>query len=147
MDNLQNNLNSDSNSSSAWWRWPLIPFACVLGSILGATLMGLFQWFSMKMAGGYNQDGWYFIYILPIITSATFGYLWVKIANYVAPRGKIVTAVIMTTLLATLLVLTIIFSLYNPSYGISEKLQSVLGGIAMLMASILTIIALNNEAK
>ena len=141
MDNLPNNNNIGSNTST-WWRWPLIPFACVIGSILGATIMGLIQWFGMKMSGGYSEDGWYFIYVLPIITSATLGYLWVQISCSVAPSGKRTTAIVMTVLLATLLVLVTTLSFFNPSYGTSEKVQSVLGGIAMMAASIYTIIEL-----
>jgi phosphoglycerol transferase MdoB-like AlkP superfamily enzyme len=143
MDYLSNNKNINS-SPPKWWRWPLIPFACVIGSVLGAMAMGLIQWFGMKMSGGYSEDGWYFLYILPIITSATLGYLWVKISFYVAPSGKKTTAIIMTALLAAILILVTALSLINPNYSASENAQSILGGIAMMLASICAIINLEN---
>lgn len=142
MDNLPN--NNFSANSSTWWRWPLMPFACVIGSILGAIAMGFIQWFGMKMSGGYSEDGWYFLYILPIITSATLGYLWVKISFYVAPSGKKTTAIIMTVLLAAILIFATALSLVNPNYSTSENAQSILGGIAMMLASICAIINLEN---
>lgn len=126
--------------SSTWWRWPLILPACIVGSILGSIAMWLFQWLGMKFTGGYSKDGWYFLYILPIITSATFGYLWVKIACQVAPKAKKISAIVTTTILITTLALTIIYSLMNPNYGMTEKVQSCLGGIAMVIAAIITII-------
>ena len=49
-------IDSISSESSKWWRWPLLPFAAFIGAILGAFLLTLFQWFGMKMQGGYSED-------------------------------------------------------------------------------------------
>ncbi len=144
MENLSNHDESSISQSSTWWRWLVLPFACVVGSLIGAMLVGLFQWFFMKILGGFSEDGWYFLYILPTITSAAFGYLWVSISYYVAPKGKRITAIVMTTLLVTLLVLVTLFSLFNPNYGTGDKVQSVLGAIATVATAIYAIVDFND---
>ena len=131
-------MNNTSNST--WWRWILIFPACVVGSILGALAMGVIQWLGMKFTGGYSEDGWYFRYILPVITSATFGYLWVEITCQVAPRAKKISAIVTTTVLLTTLILATIFSLTNVNHSLGEKIQSVLGGVAMAITAIITIL-------
>lgn len=107
--------------------------------------MGLIQWFGMKFSGGFSEEGWCFIYILPIITSAVFGYLWVQISYYVAPKNKKITTVFMTVLLVAILLVVTAFSLLDLNNGTSEKVQSVLGGIAIIVAAVYTIMDLQEK--
>ncbi|ENM5891519.1 hypothetical protein E5115_004029, partial [Vibrio mimicus] len=79
------NEQSDEKRSSKWWIWPLLPFASIIGAALGAFLLVLIQWFGMKVQGGFREDGWYFLYIMPVLSSAIFGWLFSYITLYLAP--------------------------------------------------------------
>jgi len=56
------NLEETQTESSGWWRWPLLPFASVIGAAIGAILFTFLQWFGLKMHGGYSTDGWFYQY-------------------------------------------------------------------------------------
>jgi hypothetical protein len=99
----------------------------------------------MKLSGGYSEDGWYFRYILPVFSSALFGYLYVFITLNVAPRGKVISAVVMTTILGVFTVLVILLAWAAPSEGIGNAVQSTVGAIASMIAAIATIVNVKHE--
>jgi len=125
------NANNSKISWEGWWRWPLIPIASILGAFLGSGAFMLIQWFSMKYSGNFYESGWYFQYIIPLMKDALFGFLVVYCGCSVAPRGKLIVGVVLTTLLASLF----IWYFINPSEvitvsGIFSGVVVVVGGIA-----------------
>lgn len=134
-----------STGHSGWWRWPLMPFASFIGATLGAILFTLFQWFGMKLSGGYSEDGWYYLYILPVISSGIFGWLYVLITITVAPKGKIISAIIMTTIFGVLLVLASLYSWIDPHREFGYAFQSTISGITSLIAAIASIVNYKDE--
>lgn len=136
--------NNISNNSG-WWRWPLLPFAAFLGAIVGTSLIGLLQWFGMKMQGGFSTDGWYFIYVMPVISSAIFGWLYVLITLNVAPKGKFVAAIAMVILLGAMAVFGQVFAWSN--YSLSQFIQSTIGTLATVIAAIISLISYKDEYK
>jgi hypothetical protein len=137
--------NPRDESPAQWWRWPLLPFAVFAGAFVGALLLTLLQWFGMKLQGGYSEDGWYYRYILPVISSAFFGWLYALIALNVAPRAKVMTSVVMTTILGVLTAIGLMFVWLNPRNEIGTSIQSTIGSIASLVAAIATIVSSKDE--
>lgn len=60
------------------------------------------QWFSMKMFGGYSEDGWMVLYIAPVFTAIIFGWSYAWVAALIAPSAKFSASLIMSILLAVL---------------------------------------------
>lgn len=136
---------SDISNSSGWWRWALLPFASFLGAMAGTFLIGLFQWFGMKMQGGFSTDGWYFMYVMPVISSAVFGWLYVLITLNVAPKGKFITAVVMVTVLVVLGIIGQIFSWANPSNTIGYSTQGTIGTLTTIVSAIMSLVSYRDE--
>jgi hypothetical protein len=134
-----------SKEPSGWWKWPLLPFASIIGAMIGAMLLTLLQWFGMKMQGGFSEDGWYFLYVLPVISSIAFGWLFVLITLNVAPRGKVIAAIVMTTILGVIIVFSLIFIWLNPVEGIGSAIQSTVGSIATMISAIVSIVNYREE--
>lgn len=136
------NYENPQRSSCQWWIWPLLPFAAVIGASIGAFLLTLMQWFGMKMQGGFSEDGWYFLYILPVISSAVFGWLYAYITLYLAPKGKVVTASVMVTVLG---VISAMFMWLNSHRELGEAIQASLGSITTMIAAIATIVTQKDD--
>ncbi|WP_237067153.1 hypothetical protein [Microbulbifer guangxiensis] len=132
-------------SSSRWWIWPLLPFAAFIGATIGAFLLTLMQWFGLKMQGGFQEDGWYYLYILPVISSAAFGWLYALITLHLAPRGKLITASVMVTALGVLIVIGLLFEWLNQDRSVGHSIQMTIGSIATLSAAIATIVTERDE--
>lgn len=88
------------NLWDGWWRWPLVPIASIVGAFLGSAVFVVVQWLSMKFSGNYNESGWYFQYIVPLLRDGLYGFLTVYFGCLVAPRGKLIVGVVLTTLIA-----------------------------------------------
>lgn len=86
-------------SESKWWRWPILPFAAIVGAAIATFLIQVLMWLAMKFQGGFSEDGWYFHYIMPLISSAIFGYFYTIISCMDAPRGKVLAGTVMVTVL------------------------------------------------
>ena len=132
-------------SSHQWWRWPLLPFAAIGGAAIGAVLLGLVQWLGFKFQGGFTEDGWMFRYILPIFTSAAFGWLFAWIACAVAPHGKVVAGTVMTTLLFIVLLLSIAFSWLASNYSVGQAVQTTVGSTSCLIAAVVALVQAHEE--
>lgn len=122
-----------------------MPFASLLGAMVGTFLIGLLQWFSMKMHGGFSTDGWYFMYVMPVISSAVFGWLYVLITLNVAPKGKFITAIVMVTVLVVLGIIGQIFSWANPYNTIGYSTQGTLSILATTLSSIISLVSYRDE--
>lgn len=133
------------NQLSGWLRWLLMPFAAFIGGSVGAFLLAFLQWVGLKMHGGFSEDGWYFIYILPIVCSVTFGWLYVLITLNIAPHGKFIAGVVMTTILGVITAFGIVFLWSGPRNDTVEVVQSTLGSIASMVAAIVSLVSLKDE--
>lgn len=122
-----------------WWRWPLLPFAAVAGGMTGAFLANLFTWFGMKLRGGYSEDGWFYLYVMPVLSSALFGYLYTAIACHMAPRGKLIAGTVMVTALGLFGLLSIVLAWTLPDYGTLKATQATVSIIAMMIAAIVAL--------
>ena len=131
--------------SGQWWRWPLMPFAAVIGGALGALLLVLVQWFFMKLQGGFSEDGWMFRYVLPIVASGAFGWIYVWITCKMAPRGKVISGIVMTTILGLFLLANVLIAWYLPRYPIGETIQISVGGVASLVAAVFAVMQVHDE--
>ena len=120
------------NLWEGWWRWPLVPVASIIGAFLGAVVFMLLQFVSMKFSGHYNESGWYFQYILPLMRDGIFGFLAVFCGCMVAPRSKLIVGVVLTTLLGMLFFITVFFSFKGVpgmGMGLLSAVATLLGGI------------------
>jgi len=133
------NAEAQTDGSNQWWRWVVLPFATIIGSAIGTFLISLLQWFGMKMQGGFSEDGWYFLYIMPVISSAVFGWLYAYIACEIAPKGKVVAGTVMVTVLGFIAVLGLLITWMRPDKSIGESIQITLGSIATMVAAVLTL--------
>lgn len=127
-----------------WWRWPLVPLAAVLGALAGSLALFFVLWLSMKMRGDFNENGWLYLYIIPLMQAATFGYLYTWISCAVAPRGKFITGVVMVTTLLALHAVALIF-VWQRSPDTGAAIQVTVSGIAIGIACIVGLIHAHEE--
>lgn len=126
-----NNLFTDSQMShharSNWWRWPLMPIAALTGAIIGTILVGVLQWVGMKLSGSYNEDGWYFKYIVPLVMWGCFGYFLTAISYRVAPAGKIVASAVVATTFCVVMILIVLF-------GFTRNTPTLIAGLQVILS-------------
>lgn len=137
--------NSKVSTTIGWWRWPLVPLGAILGAMLGAVAFMLFQWVGMKMHGGFSEDGWMFKYILPVMQSAVFGYLYAMISCAIAPRGKVITGVIMVTLLFAFFAILLFVAWLKPPVDTGAAIQATVSVIASSIAAVVALMQANDE--
>lgn len=130
-----------------WWRWPLVLPAAAIGGALGAFILTAMQWFALKMQGGFSQDGWYFLYVLPLLSSVAFGWLYTYIAWQVAPKGKAVTGIVLVTLLGIASAFSIFLVWWVLDYPTGQAVQTTLACIANTVASIFSLVGLMSEHR
>src|SRR6185312_6961811 len=90
--------------SYQWWRWPLVPIAAVGAAVVGGTAITLLYWLAMKLHGSFSEDGWFYLYVLPVLSSALSGYLYTLAAAITAPRGRAIATTVMVSILGVFLV-------------------------------------------
>lgn len=122
-----------------------MPIAAFLGAMLFSALLLLMQWTAMKMRGGFSEDGWYYLYILPIIQSAVFGYSYARISCWVAPSGKLVAGIVMVTVLLLLASAILILTWLLPDMPLGESVRSTIGVGALGIASVVGLLAAKDE--
>ncbi|WP_222566000.1 hypothetical protein [Novilysobacter antarcticus] len=132
-------MHTQSKQPYQWWRWPLMPLAAIAGSVLGTIVMGILMWLGMKLSGGYSEDGWYFRYIMPVITSGIFGYLYATISYTVAPSGKRIAGIIMVTALGIFSGLSAILGWVMPSYSTGQAIQATVASIATMIGAVMAL--------
>jgi uncharacterized membrane protein YeaQ/YmgE (transglycosylase-associated protein family) len=122
-------------------RWIALPFATIIGSLLGCLILGLFQWFSMKMFADVSENGWYARYLMPFFSSVVFGYLFATISLEVAPRSKVIAATVMVTLLGviSLISLVLAWNMQN-THGFGYFVEVLFGSVGGMIAAISTLV-------
>ena len=132
---------------AGWWRWPLIPFAAMAGSIIGSTLIGMIGWAGAKKYAGFTQDGWYYLYVLPTIMSGFLGFFWSTVSAYVAPRAKIVTAVVMSTALGMLGIFLLIEHCVRPERYSTPPIMMLVYVIAVIVGSVVASVQVSESER
>jgi hypothetical protein len=94
-------------TNSNWWRWIAMPFGSVIGAVTGSFVSTGIMIFIFDLAD-FKKNGWHYHFVLPIISGASLGYLWSTIACSIAPKGKVVTGSVMTSVLGMILLIIII---------------------------------------
>ena len=87
-------MSANLREPTLWWRWPLLPFASVIGATAGGAAYGLLWYFF----SGAAPESPFAHYILPLLAGGTFGYLVPTISHKVAPAGKVAAAISMTVI-------------------------------------------------
>lgn len=124
-----------------------MPIAAFGGGALGAYALSMIQWFGMKFHGGYSEDGWMYLYILPVISSAIFGWLYVYISCTLAPRGKAIAGIVMTTILVTICIISTAIVWFHSNYSPGEAIQKTAGSISTIFASVVSMIQMYGEHR
>ena len=122
-----------------------MPIAAIAGGVVGSALFALIQWFGLKMQGGFSEDGWMYQYIVPTMTAAAFGWLFVYISCQVAPRGKVIAGTVMTTLLVLLGVLNLFLVWGLQRYGTDEAVRLTIGSVVTSIAGIVALVHAHSE--
>ena len=144
---MQTNQSIGDVSSRQWWRWPLMPLASIAGACAGSIVIGLFLWFTMKLQGGFSEDGWFYIYVTPVISSIAFGYNYSYIACSVAPCGKVIAGTVMATLLAIFLIGGVVIFWTSPAKTTEESVQITIGAVACIVAAITALVEAHSQEK
>lgn len=127
-----------------WLRWIAMPFAAIVGAAAAAVVLPALWWFSTAWMAGWSTDGGCFQYILPCVGSGLFGGCFVAITLEVAPRGKQVAGIVMTTILGVLLLLGLAAILINADGGMGDKIFLSIQVAVCLVSSIITLVNLDN---
>ena len=117
-----------------------MPVAAIAGALLGMIAIGLIMWIGMKLQGGFREDGWYFLYIMPVFTSGAFGYLYAKIAYAMAPSGKLIAGVVMVTILGLLGLIGAVLAWLMPDYTLGYAIQTTIGTIATIIGAVIALV-------
>ncbi|MCA9235566.1 MAG: hypothetical protein KDA44_08835 [Planctomycetales bacterium] len=124
------------NHATGWWRWPLVPLAAIAGSTVGSTLVGMIGWAGAKTYGGFAEDGWYYLYIMPTIMSGFLGFIWSTASAYVAPYAKFITAVVMSTVLGMIGVFLLMEHFGRPECYSTPPILMLAYVIAMIVGAV-----------
>jgi hypothetical protein len=138
--------STDSDQTKHHWlRWIALPFAAFLGAPAGAFLVTMLWWLPQKFLGGWNEEGACFQYILPCVSSGFCGGFFVAISMYVAPRGKAVAALVMTTALCVLLLLGHALLLIYGIETVGVKIFASIQLVVLIVSAIATLANLYND--
>lgn len=135
-----------SDKSSQWWRWPLMPFAAVIGALLGTLLITGFNWLGMKMAG-FSENGWWYLYIRPLIQAGLFGGIYSWIAYSIVPRGGLIASTVMSTILGVLAVIVLWFAWNATQATVGSRIGDTIYTIALIAGCVVGLRMAHDEEK
>ena len=122
-----------------------MPFAAVAGALFGSILAVFVLWIAMKFQGGWSEDGLYFRFVLPVISSGLFGYIYSYIVCEMAPHGKVIAGAVMATLLGVFGIGGSLISWTASTNSTGESVQMTVGCVAILVGAIIPIVDLNQK--
>lgn len=134
-DDDSDSIDEEPRQQNLWWRWLLVPIVPPIAAAAAFLLIGTWNWIDMKMRGGYHADGWFAMYIMPMFQHGAAAGAWSYSAGGVAPRGKVITAAVMATILCVLVALVLLLGFIAPNPAI-DRFFLVISGIAILIGSI-----------
>ena len=127
-----------------WWRWLFVPIVPPLAGLAGGVAFHLMQWFGMEMAGGYSEEGWIFLYFMPLVTAGFVGWAYSWSAAIVAPSAQFKASFTMTVILFSFAVFACFVAITSSEHSRFEAVSVVLMSIA---ATVGGIVALNEIKK
>ena len=127
------------SKAGEYLRWVALPFATLIGAAVASLAFRLIQWVCLKFQGGFSEDGWFFLYILPIFASAVYGYAYVEISYAVAPKAKVVASIVMTTLLGVLCLGGAVFVWYVNAKSPADMVHLAVQAVATMIAAIVAL--------
>jgi hypothetical protein len=122
-----------------------MPFATIGGSLAGSVVFPLFYWFGLKVSGGFYEDGWMFLYVLPTASSAVFGALWAHISYLVAPYGKLTASTVMVTILGVICVVALFLIWTLPSLKTASNVFQSIQIAAIMMAAVVSLVSTHQQ--
>ncbi|MBW4934980.1 hypothetical protein [Marinobacter sp. F4206] len=125
-----------------WWRWLFVPVVPPVAGLAGGAAFHLMQWFGMKMTGGYSEDGWIFLYFMPLVTAGFVGWAYSWSAAMIAPSARLKASFTMTVFLFLFAVFASVVAIVGPEYSRFEVVSVVLMSIAAVMGSIVALIGI-----
>ena len=143
-DSRNGNDPVDEGQQNQWWRWPLIPIVAPIAATAGYVLIPNLMWFSMKMSGGWTEDGWIHIYMLPTFYSAAFGGIWVFTSGALAPTGKVIAATVMATVLCMVSLFGLVLR-FNAPITTHEGVLFSLSTAGTIIGSIFSVVGVREQ--
>lgn len=132
-----------------WWRWLLIPIAAPVSAIFVVAAVAGIQYLFAKIHGGIRSDGWYWLFVMPAINLASLSYTATLVTGLLAPTGKTIAAVVITTVLSTIALMQPIFyfsfDLHDSS--LTEHIQVIVTTLAIIIGGILGVCHIHDESR
>jgi hypothetical protein len=97
-----------------WWRWPLMPIASLLGATIASGLLNVVVFFGFMILSGRQPDGWFLLYVVPLLSYGIFGYVVALVAYSLAPRHKLFAGLTMTAVMLVLMALVLMGTYFSP---------------------------------
>lgn len=121
-----------------------MPLATILGASLGSIVIGGLNWLGMKM-NGVNPDGWWPLFVQPVMVFGVFGFLWGLIAYSMSPSSKVIAASVMTTILGMLCLISILMVFNDQVLPTGNKVRTTIAVLASLVGAISGVVNCHNE--
>lgn len=123
-----------------------MPFAAIVGGFLGACLIHFAALLILKQFGSLTDNDLFYDYIYPALDHIALGWLFVYFTYQVAPRHKIIAAVVMATLFGAYNLAMVIFALKflpdEPHFSVG---WTSLCTVASQIAAIFTVMNLHKQ--
>ena len=113
-----------------------MPVAPPIAGLVGGAAFHLMQWLGMKMTGGYSEDGWIFLYFMPLVTAGIVGWAYSWSAALIAPSAQFRASLTMTALLFSFAVFACFVATVGPEHSRFEAVSVVLMSIAAVVGSL-----------
>ena len=118
------------NSTKYYWlRWIGVLPASIIAYLIAYNLLNLLALFN-KYFYGMSNDGWYALYIVPVIASGMAGYAFIFFGAFMAPYYKKYVGITLLILLALLTGGAILIEIGHPRImGVIELTTSMIGAL------------------
>lgn len=118
-----------NNTKYYWLRWIGVLPASIIAYLIAYNVLRLLSILS-SLFEGRSQDGWYNLYIVPVVASAVAGYVFVSWGVFMAPIHKKHTGIGLLILMTLLIGGAIFIELTQTRVrGIVELIASLVGTI------------------
>lgn len=123
-----------NNMLRDWWRWLLMPIVSLGGAYIGFSIFMLIQYIHPANADGYlSMITWI---IIPIAGKAIFGFIFGLLCYLMAPRGKMISSIVMIALLTLVTIVNIFLSWNNPNISLAIKIQVLIADAILIAGAI-----------
>lgn len=117
------------NPKYNWLRWIAVLPAAILSYLIAYNLLRLLNLFN-NLFDGRSNEGWYSLYIIPVIAAGAAGYCFVAWGSFVAPSHRKHTGIILLILIALLTGGALLVEISKTrAMGIIELVGSIVGAV------------------